>query len=303
MAFRPDGKLLASGSKDQTVKCWDPTDGRLLNSSPPLGAYVQTLAFSKDGRMLAAGDYNGKLHVWDAVTFQPLLAEPFPLEVGMVNGVAFSPDGDYLASCGETGFSFWRVRRSAADAGTAPSLTLEPVTALPGSRCLYLAYGPDGKVVAWVDHNTVIRLFDATTFKPVPFQASALLLGWHSLAFHPDGRRLLFVASTGVAEAWDVTTGKRDYTLGAPREFEAWHVAVSPDGRLFAGDPATTAAGIWDLESKKRLFLLPEERSPIWSLAWSPNGESLALGLSDGGLAIWNLPKIRAELARMGLAD
>ncbi len=303
VAFRSDGKLLASGSKDQTVKCWDPADGRLLYSSPPLGAYVQTVAFSKDGRMLAAGDYNGKLHVWDAVTFQPLLAEPFPLEVGAVNGVAFSPDGDYLASCGDTGFSFWRVRRAAADAGAAPSLTFESVTLLEGSRCLYLAYSPDGKVVAWVDHDKSIRLFDAVNFKAIPFQASALVLGWHSLAFHPDSRHLLFVADTRVAEAWDVAAGKRDYTLGEPGEFEAWHVAVSPDGRLFAGDPKTTAAGIWDLDSKKRLFLLPEERSPIWSLAWSPNGESLALGLSDGGLVIWNLPKIRAELARMGLAE
>ena len=158
-------------------------------------------------------------------------------------------------------------------------------------------------MVAWVDHDKSIRLFDAVNFKAIPFQASPLVLGWHGLAFHPDGRHLLFVADTHVAEAWDVTTGKRDYTLGEPGEFEAWHVAVSPDGRLFAGDPKTTAAGIWDLDSKKRLFLLPEERSPIWSLAWSPNGESLALGLSDGGLVIWNLPKIRAELARMGLAE
>jgi WD40 repeat protein/tRNA A-37 threonylcarbamoyl transferase component Bud32 len=55
VSFRPDGKLLASGSKDQTVKLWDPTDGRLVYSSPPLGAPVQTLAFSKDGRVLAAG--------------------------------------------------------------------------------------------------------------------------------------------------------------------------------------------------------------------------------------------------------
>ena len=81
--------------------------------------------------MLAAGDYNGKLHVWDAATFQPLLAEPFPLEVGMVNGVAFSPDGDYLASCGETGFSF------CASAG--PPRTRERRLPLTFERCYRVA--------------------------------------------------------------------------------------------------------------------------------------------------------------------
>ena len=96
---------------------------------------------------------------------------------------------------------------------------------------------------------------------------------------------------------------RRAYTLGGPGEFQACHIALSPDGRLFAGDPTASAASIWDPESRKRLFLLPEERSPIWSLAWSSDGATLALGLSDGGLVIWSLPRIRAELARMGLAD
>jgi WD40 repeat protein len=301
VAFRPDDRLLATGSKDQTVKFWDPASGRLLYTSTPLGGYVQTLAFRRDGRMLAVAA-GTNLHVWDGFTFGPLLVAPLPLGVGDIAGLAFSPDGDYLTACGVTGFSVWRVRGVAGDDG-APPVTLERVGSVPGSRCLYLAYSPDGRTVAWVDHDVNVRLFDVRNRQEQSLLGPRLLLGWHNLAFHPDGRHLLFVADTGALEAWDVHARRREYTLGRPGEFQACHVALSPDGRLFAGDSTAAAASVWDPDSRKRLYLLPEERSPIWSLAWSSEGSTLALGLSDGGLVIWRLPRIRAELARMGLAE
>ncbi len=48
-------------------------------------------------------------------------------------------------------------------------------------------------------------------------------------------------------------------------------------------------------------YLLGAYLVPIWSLAWDPGGRRLALGLADGGLVIWNLPEVRAHLARLGL--
>jgi hypothetical protein len=53
--------------------------------------------------------------------------------------------------------------------------------------------------------------------------------------------------------------------------------------------------------ARKLLVALPEKRGPIYSLAWSPNRELLAVGTSDGGLVIWNLPKVKARLAEIGL--
>jgi hypothetical protein len=50
------------------------------------------------------------------------------------------------------------------------------------------------------------------------------------------------------------------------------------------------------------ISLSPAESTLIWSLAWSPDGERLAVGLADGGLVMWNVPKIQAELTRIGLA-
>jgi hypothetical protein len=65
-------------------------------------------------------------------------------------------------------------------------------------------------------------------------------------------------------------------------------------------DPSTVS--LWSSQTGSQVFSLPQESGPIWSLAWSPNGERLAVGLADGGLAIWNVRRIQAQLAQIGLA-
>ena len=67
-----------------------------------------------------------------------------------------------------------------------------------------------------------------------------------------------------------------------------------------AGDRRTPT--LWSSQTGSRVFSLPQESGPIWSLALSPDGERLAVGQADGGLVIWSVPKIQAQLARIGLA-
>ena len=72
---------------------------------------------------------------------------------------------------------------------------------------------------------------------------------------------------------------------------------LSADGGWYAlGDQTVT---VWDMAAKKLLVALPSE--PVCSVGWSPNRELLAVGGNDGGLEIWNLPKINAKLAEIGL--
>ncbi len=121
-----------------------------------------------------------------------------------------------------------------------------------------------------------------------------LLSGWHSLAFYPDSDHLTFGTASGRVETWEARTAQRVSTLGV----KEGGVAASPDGRWLASGDLT----VWSSKSGSRVFSLPQESGPIWFLAWSPDGERLAVGSADGGLAIWNLPKVEAQLAQIGLA-
>ena len=166
---------------------------------------------------------------------------------------------------------------------------------LPGQRSLYLCISPNSKLLAWVDHDFSVCLWDLANGREIPFLGPPLVYGWHNLAFYPDSDHLTFGTARGMVETWDTRTARRVSSFGRGG-------SVSLPARTAGGWRPTDPRPLWSSQTGSRVFSLPQESGPIWSLALSPDGERLAVGLADGGLAIWNVPKIQAQLSRIGLA-
>jgi tetratricopeptide (TPR) repeat protein len=136
-----------------------------------------------------------------------------------------------------------------------------------------------------VDNNSSVCLWDLVNGREIPF-AGPPGGGWRSLAFYPDSDHLTFGTIRGMTETWDTRAERLVSSFG-----QRAGGAASLDGRWLAGSALWSSTG-------SRVFSFPQGACR----AVSPDGERVAEGMWDGGLAIWNVPRIQAQLARIGLA-
>ena len=121
LAFSPDGRLLASGSNDLTVRVWEVATGAVLKRIDGFVGTVHDVAFSPDGRLLAASDWGGHVRLWRVGTWAELGSADLGADMG-VWSTSFSPDGRSLGVCGDAGVVIFRVDVEASNGTERASL-------------------------------------------------------------------------------------------------------------------------------------------------------------------------------------
>ncbi len=297
VAYRRDGKRLASGSGPGSVKLWDPEAGGEPLRSFPKSDGVAALAFSPDGGQLAAASFSRRVDVWNTTTGERLHELRHS---GLVLGVAFHPDGRRLASAGED-----KVVR-VWDATTG-----REVLGLRGhtSWCGCVAFSPDGWRLASASKDGTIRVWDATPLQGHEGQET-LNFTEHSdevwsVAVSPDGQKIASAGWSGLVKVWDARTKQVSFEFPGQTGIVfcvAWH----PDGQWIASaglDGELLTVKVWDAQTGRQVFELPPGPEEYYAVAFSPpDGRYLVTGRANGAVQVWDARTGR-EVGTLGTHD
>ena len=199
--------------------------------------------------------------------------------VGGVNAIALSPDGQTLVSASFGTIRIWNVRTGRL------VRTLNPVHSKKSVNTL--AVSPDSSILASGGSDNNLILWDLKTgrrVRTIPAHKAAV----NSIAFSNDGQTIASGSDDKTVRLWNVRTGSRLLTLiGHAGAVNA--IALSRDGQTLASGGEDKTVRLWNLGTGEVRRIITGHAGPVNAVAFSPNGQVVATASSDNTIRLSNV--------------
>ncbi|XP_068335753.1 WD40 repeat-containing protein HOS15-like isoform X3 [Pyrus communis] len=299
-AWSPAGSLLASGSGDSTARIWTIADGSSRFSSQNGSSNVlvlkhvkgrtnekskdvTTLDWNGEGTMLATGSYDGQARIWST---KGELISTLSKHKGPIFSLKWNKKGDYLltGSCDKTAI-VWDVKaeepKQQFEFHSGPTLDVDW-----RNNVSFAMSSTDNMIyVCKIGENHPVKTFAG-------HQGEVNCVKWD-----PTGSLLASCSDDSTAKIWSMKQEKYVHDLREHSK-EIYTIRWSPTGPgtnnpnqqlVLASASFDSFVKLWDVEQGKLLCSLDGHREPVYSVAFSPNGEYLASGSLDKSMHIWSL--------------
>jgi WD40 repeat protein len=257
LAYSPDGRLLASGGADRTVRIWDMAERRERDSPFLHANAVIGLAFAPDGNVVASIGLDRQLRLWDVANVRE--GTTVPPQTTVPTAVAFFPDGKSLATS--------------------------------GGMITCLAVSPDGKTVAAGSAEPsdfkrgVVRVWTSDGIVRNSATLDLTDMGRWSAIYPGQPRHDELGGGVRVVKLWEPYSDRRLPALQHPEGVRA--VAFSPTGTMLATGAGNTVR-LWDPAAGRELATLKRHANDVTALVFTPDGRGLFSGSADRSVRLWD---------------
>lgn len=283
LAVAPDGRRVASGSRDGQIRIWDIGQGITLRILRGHAGDVDAVSVSPDGQKLVSGSRDNTVKVWDLESGKEL--STLRGHTRWIRDVAVTMDNKFVVS----GSSDGSIRIWSIETGKLQH-TLRGHTS--EVSCIELTR--DGRKIISGSYDRTLRIWDVQHGRELR-SLEAHYSGINDMAMMPDGRHLVTASNDTTLKVWDLGGLKAEHILdGHTRDVGA--VAVTPDGDTIISSSWDRSVRLWDAVTGKQVACLPDTHgSGVVSLGVTKCGQYLISASHDNTLKVWDLRALADE--------
>ncbi|BDL38612.1 TIR domain-containing protein [Methylorubrum sp. GM97] len=290
IAFSPNGKFIATLSKNNLVKVWDSENGRVTQVLQGHSAGVTSVAFSPEGSRILTTSEDGTARLWLTHTGHNLAV--LNGHINTSESAVFSPDGYFVLTT-----SFSDDKAQLWDAITGQNLA--SFQGYQGNIRISI-FSPNSKyVLTTASKDKFVRIWDTGLV-----QTSAFFAGHKKrvrrATFSFDGKRILSMSDDGTARLWNATNGQALAVMNVSSRYPVRSAIFSPDGSKIVTVPERgsltfippipddNTARVWDAKTGQLLTVLEGHEGGVNSAEFSPDSRRVVTASVDGTVRIWD---------------
>ncbi|MBP0020417.1 MAG: serine/threonine protein kinase [Cyanobacteria bacterium SBLK] len=272
ISFNPKGKMLASGSRDSTIKLWSLSTGRLLQTLKGHATWVNAVAFDRTGQVLASGSGDKTIKLWSIGTGRQI--QTISGYSHSVDSLDFNVNGRILACAGDG--------KTVTARSTKTGKVLQVLTGHQ-SYVNCVAFSPIGNIAASASCDKTARLWNVKTGRLLHVLVGHE--GWlNAVVFSPDGELLATGSVDRAIALWSVRSGKLLQKFSGHLS-KVYALAFSPDGKLLVSGGGD-GIKLWSVKTGKELSGLGYDSEEIYTVAFNPGGNIVAGG-GKSKIVLW----------------